>query len=235
MVGASHGRARYRRSPRRRNSEGTLAPWPRTSRSSSIRATLGDLPARPMDEVRRMRAECQEVETGLSLLRRLVQGRLDIVGLELARRAEGGDPADLPDLIARLPQVLSDRTHAPGRRAPPADDGAGRAARRAGGRARRDHRRRRHDRSPVGVRRQPPRDGRPARRRSSRRSRGTARTSSSASMPCRPRSPGATRPARPPSTRSSSRRSRSTNACSRRSRSLARREGGPRASLARPR
>lgn len=72
------------------------------------------LPERPMDEIRRMRAECQEVETGLSLLRRLVQGRLDIVGLELARRADGGDPADLPDLIARLPQVLSDRTHAPG-------------------------------------------------------------------------------------------------------------------------
>ena len=75
---------------------------------------LGDLPAREMDEVRTMRAECQEVETGLSLLRRVVQGRLDIVGLELQRRAEGGDPEDLPDLIARLPEVLSDRTHAPG-------------------------------------------------------------------------------------------------------------------------
>ena len=75
---------------------------------------LGDLPSRDMDEVRSMRAECQEVETGLSLLRRVVQGRLDIVGLELHRRADGGDPDDLPDLIARLPEVLSDRTHAPG-------------------------------------------------------------------------------------------------------------------------
>ena len=75
---------------------------------------LGHVQSRPMDEVRRMRAECQEVETGLSMLRRVVQGRLDIVGLELARRAEGGDPSDLPDLIARLPEVLSDRTHAPG-------------------------------------------------------------------------------------------------------------------------
>jgi hypothetical protein len=44
----------------------------------------------------------------------MVQGRLDIVGVELTRRAEGGDPSDLPDLIARLPQVLSDRTRAPG-------------------------------------------------------------------------------------------------------------------------
>ncbi len=75
---------------------------------------LGDLPSRSMDEVRAMRAECQDVETGLSLLRRLVQGRLDIVGLELTRRADGGDPTDLPDLIARLPEVLSDRTRSPG-------------------------------------------------------------------------------------------------------------------------
>ena len=75
---------------------------------------LRELPTRGIDEVRAMRAECQAVETGLSLLRRLVQGRLDIVGLELTRRAEGRDPADLPDLIARLPEVLSDRTHAPG-------------------------------------------------------------------------------------------------------------------------
>jgi hypothetical protein len=44
----------------------------------------------------------------------VVQGRLDIVGLELRRRAEGGDPGDLPDLIARLPEVLSERTRAPG-------------------------------------------------------------------------------------------------------------------------
>ena len=75
---------------------------------------LGDLTARDMDDVRAIRAACQEVETGLSLLRRLVQGRLDIVGLELQRRAEGGDPGDLHDLVARLPEVLSDRTHARG-------------------------------------------------------------------------------------------------------------------------
>jgi hypothetical protein len=75
---------------------------------------LGDLTRRSMDEVRSMRAECQEVETGLSLLRRMVQGRLDIVGVELTRRADGGDPADLPGLIALLPEVLSERTRSPG-------------------------------------------------------------------------------------------------------------------------
>lgn len=75
---------------------------------------LGDLPARSMDQVRAMRAECQQVESGLSLLRRVVQGRLDIVGAELARRAEGGGDDDLSDLIARLPEALSDRMLAPG-------------------------------------------------------------------------------------------------------------------------
>ncbi len=75
---------------------------------------LGDVTTRPMAEVRAMRAECQEVESGLSLLRRIVQGRLDIVGVELTRRAEGGDPSDLPELIAQLPGVLADRTSTPG-------------------------------------------------------------------------------------------------------------------------
>ena len=56
---------------------------------------LGDLQRRDMDEVRSMRAECQGIETGLSYLRRMVQGRLDIVGVELQRRRDGGDPHDL--------------------------------------------------------------------------------------------------------------------------------------------
>jgi hypothetical protein len=74
----------------------------------------GELAGRDLAEIRAMRAECQEVETGLSLLRRMVQGRLDIVGAELARRAEGGDPGDLSDLVARLPELLSDRTRSSG-------------------------------------------------------------------------------------------------------------------------
>jgi len=75
---------------------------------------LGDLERRPMAEVRAMRSECQEIETGLSYLRRLVQGRLDIVGAELQRRRDGLEPGDLSDLISHLPEILSDRTRAPG-------------------------------------------------------------------------------------------------------------------------
>jgi hypothetical protein len=76
-------------------------------------AYLDQLTERPMDEVRAMRGECQEIETGLSMLRRVVQGRLDIVGLELSQRSEGGS-GELTDIIARLPAVLSDRTRTEG-------------------------------------------------------------------------------------------------------------------------
>jgi hypothetical protein len=75
---------------------------------------LGELTGRPIDEVRRMRSECQAVETGLSYLRRLVQGRLDIVAGELQRRRDGGDPADVSTLIGQLPDILAERTRAPG-------------------------------------------------------------------------------------------------------------------------
>ena len=75
---------------------------------------LGDLEQRAITDVRQMRTECQEIETGLSYLRRLVQGRLDIVGAERQRRADGREPGDLSDLISQLPEILSDRTRAPG-------------------------------------------------------------------------------------------------------------------------
>lgn len=75
---------------------------------------LGDLQQRPIDEIRSMRAECQELETGLSYVRRVVQGRLDIVGSEASHRAAGGEPGTAADVVARLPEILSDKVHAPG-------------------------------------------------------------------------------------------------------------------------
>ena len=75
---------------------------------------LGDPGGLSIEQVRSMRAECQQVETGLSLLRRIVQGRLDIVGLELRRRADGGDPADLGSLIEQLPDVLAEHSRGAG-------------------------------------------------------------------------------------------------------------------------
>lgn len=64
----------------------------------------------PVDELRARRQRCQRVETALSYLRRLAQGRIDIVTAELERRASGGDPAEIDALVAQLPAVLSART-----------------------------------------------------------------------------------------------------------------------------
>lgn len=75
---------------------------------------LDDLAARDPDELRAMRSEAQRVEAKLSYLRRLVQGRLDIVSAELERRAEGSAPDDLSSLVDLLPQILADRGRAPG-------------------------------------------------------------------------------------------------------------------------
>jgi hypothetical protein len=86
---------------------------------------LADVDQRPIEEIREMRAECQSVETGLSYLRRVVQGRLDIVGAELERRRSGGDPADLARLVEQLPTILADHLRAPGNGRLPSTVGTG--------------------------------------------------------------------------------------------------------------
>ena len=52
-----------------------------------------------------MERECLEVETEISYIRRLAQGRIDILEAERDRRAAGGT---LGDLIAKLPEILAD-------------------------------------------------------------------------------------------------------------------------------
>jgi hypothetical protein len=74
---------------------------------------LVDLEHRPIDEIRAMRDECVAVETGLSYLRRMVQGPLDIVGRDLVRREVGGE-ADRAALIDELPGILADGPRPPG-------------------------------------------------------------------------------------------------------------------------
>jgi hypothetical protein len=72
-------------------------------------AYLANLLTRPIAEIRAMRAECQSIENGMSYVRRVAQGRIDIVAAEMLRRRNGGDPFDLSDLVARLPDILADR------------------------------------------------------------------------------------------------------------------------------
>lgn len=75
---------------------------------------LDDLEGRSVSDLRSLRASCQTVEGQLSYLRRLAQGRHDIVGGELARRLGGGDPDDVHGLVERLPEILADRVRGPG-------------------------------------------------------------------------------------------------------------------------
>ena len=70
---------------------------------------MGDLTGIPLDEVRSRRAELQADEVGLSYLRRLAQGRLDIVAA--AARNRGGS---ISSLVDELPEILGDHVHAPG-------------------------------------------------------------------------------------------------------------------------
>jgi septum formation topological specificity factor MinE len=68
----------------------------------------------PFDVVRARRDDLTEIETGLSYLRRIVQGRLDIVLAEQRHRREGGEHGDVADLVDELPAILGDHVHAPG-------------------------------------------------------------------------------------------------------------------------
>ncbi len=71
-------------------------------------AYVADLTERPLEDIRAMRAECQEIENALSYVRRMVQGRLDIVGGEFKHRRDGGTGGDVHDLLHRLPDFLAD-------------------------------------------------------------------------------------------------------------------------------
>ena len=76
-------------------------------------AYIDGLDANTIDELRAKHAECVELETEVSYVRRLTQARIDILEAEVQRRSSGGS---LEDLISRLPEILSD----PGPRGNPA-------------------------------------------------------------------------------------------------------------------
>jgi hypothetical protein len=67
---------------------------------------LDGMESRSLGEIRSMRTECQEAEVALSYLRRLIQGRLDIVHTYLEH--PGSDALrDLGSLVNDLPGILS--------------------------------------------------------------------------------------------------------------------------------
>ena len=66
---------------------------------------LQELDARSLEDLREMHAECLELETEVSYVRRLTQARIDILEAEIGRRERG---ESLEDLIRALPTILSD-------------------------------------------------------------------------------------------------------------------------------
>ncbi|WP_308312163.1 ABC transporter substrate-binding protein [Streptomyces albipurpureus] len=68
-----------------------------------------DLPTLRLPELRTLRRDSQRDEADLSYVRRLLQGRIDILRAELARRSEPETPID-PEapVVDRLSEILAD-------------------------------------------------------------------------------------------------------------------------------
>ncbi|MEI7886403.1 MAG: hypothetical protein WCJ04_03335 [Actinomycetes bacterium] len=64
-----------------------------------------------LPELREIRDHYQDLENGLSYARRIVQGRLDTVTVELDRRTEG---VTEDDVLERLPDALAAHSRGPG-------------------------------------------------------------------------------------------------------------------------
>ncbi|HTE73091.1 MAG TPA: aerial mycelium formation protein [Actinomycetes bacterium] len=87
-------------------SETPATPYPNGRRridrvlGEGFASGLGDL---GIDELRSRRREAEQEEADLSYVRRMLQGRMDILRAELARRSGGGE-----EIVDHLAQVLGD-------------------------------------------------------------------------------------------------------------------------------
>ncbi|MFF3330229.1 aerial mycelium formation protein [Streptomyces sp. NPDC002888] len=75
----------------------------------SVEPPEPDLAALSLPELRTLRRDAQRDEADLSYVRRLLQGRIDILRAELARRGPASvvDPAE-SSVVERLPEILTD-------------------------------------------------------------------------------------------------------------------------------
>ena len=70
---------------------------------------VADVDRLELDDLRRRRGEAEAEEEGISYLRRVLQGRIDILRAELLRRKNGAEGEhDVAGLVAGLPRILSD-------------------------------------------------------------------------------------------------------------------------------
>ncbi len=74
---------------------------------------LADVTAVPLVALRDLRSRCGEAEGDVSFVRRVAQGRLDIVGHEIRHRAGAVDAEpDISGLLFDLPDIMAESTGA---------------------------------------------------------------------------------------------------------------------------
>ncbi|MGA4849752.1 ABC transporter substrate-binding protein [Streptomyces sp. G5(2025)] len=102
-TGQSPGRISLRRTP---------VPRPPTQRTASPLlppdVPVRDLAARRLPELRELRRAAQRDEADLSYVRRLLQGRIDILRAEIARRGDTLKPTPEAAVVDRLSEILAD-------------------------------------------------------------------------------------------------------------------------------
>ncbi|MEU3875155.1 MULTISPECIES: AmfC protein [Streptomyces] len=87
----------------------SLQARPPSQRSGRLADVAGRRPTElRLSELRALRRESQREEADLSYVRRLLQGRIDILRAELGRRAAPGSPLVERLLVDRLPEILAD-------------------------------------------------------------------------------------------------------------------------------
>ncbi|MEZ5342878.1 MAG: hypothetical protein R2706_15980 [Acidimicrobiales bacterium] len=70
---------------------------------------LDELGTQPITDLRALRVQCSEAEGDVSLVRRVAQGRLDIIGHDVRRRAGATDgEADVSTLLFEMPDIMAD-------------------------------------------------------------------------------------------------------------------------------
>ncbi|MEW2413290.1 AmfC protein [Streptomyces sp. NPDC046866] len=85
------------------------APAPPAQRTPDEQAPTTPATALGLPELRALRRDAQRDEADLSYVRRLLQGRIDILRAELARRSDPEAPAaPEPPVVDRLSEILAD-------------------------------------------------------------------------------------------------------------------------------